>query len=370
MKILITGADGFIGKNLCAHLKNKGYNDLIIYTKKSSYEMLDRFGAEADFVFHLAGVNRPNDEKGFEDNHIFTAKVLECLKKHGNKAPILMSSSIQAELNNPYGKSKRKAEQLLFEYAAETGTKVYVYRLPGVFGKWCRPNYNSVVATFCDAIAYKRPINIDDADVVLRLAYIDDVVEEFIGAIKDNVSRQGDFCTIKPIHKLTVGDLADKISSFRESRHNLMVVNTGDMLTRQLYSTYLSYLPEDSFGYLLSTHTDNRGSFTEFLKSEDCGQISINVAKPGVTRGNHWHQTKTEKLLVASGEGVICFQKVGEQKVYKYEVSGCTPKVVDVPVGYVHHITNTGDSDMVIVIWANQIFDPENPDTYPMEITK
>lgn len=368
MKLLVTGARGFIGKNLCAHLKNRSDVDLFEYTKDLGWELLDQYTAECDFVFHLAGINRPKDTKSFAGNYTFTAELLQGLKRQGNKAPILLTSSIQAELDNPYGISKKKAEALLLNYASETGVKVFIYRLPNVFGKWCKPNYNSVVATFCDGIANGRPINIDNPDAAVSLVYIDDVVEEFLAALDNRINKQSGICQLKKVHGLKVGALADLIASFKESRNNLMIGNMGDILTKQLYSTYLSYLAEDAFNYPLTVHADNRGYFAEFIKTANSGQVSINVVKPGITKGNHWHHTKTEKMLVASGSGIIRFQKVQGGDVFLYPVNGDKPEVIDIPVGYTHSITNTGSRDMVLVIWVNEIFNPQSPDTYPMEI--
>lgn len=368
MKLLITGSEGFIGKNLCAQLKVSGYMDLLEYHRGSGRELLDQYAAECDFVFHLAGINRPADSKDFEGNHLFTSELLKSLKKHGNKAPVLYSSSTQAQRNTPYGESKKAAEQLLFEHAAETETEVLIYRLPGVFGKWCRPNYNNVVATFCDNAAKGLPLRLDDPDAGIDLVYIDDVTEEFIKALNRKANRQGDFCEIEKTYRIKVGALADMIASFRESRNNLTVADMSDALTRSLYSTYISYLAEDAFSYPLTVHADARGSFTEFLKSESGGQVSINVSKPGASKGNHWHHTKIEKILVVSGFGIVRFQKLGSEKIIEYPVCADRPEVVEIPPGYVHCIQNTGTDDMVMMIWANQAFNPKKPDTYPMEI--
>lgn len=376
MNILITGAKGFIGKNLVAELKNikegkaKGYNlpqDITLYEYDMDTDpaLLDDYCRDANFVFHLAGVNRPKEQPEFmEGNFGFTSVLLDTLKKYGNHCPIMLSSSIQAELDNPYGVSKKAGEDLLFNYGKETGAEVYVFRFPNVFGKWCRPNYNSAVATFCHNIAHDLPIQVNDPSVNMILVYIDDVVRELIYALLGNAHKEGEFCKVRTEHKITLGEIADLIYSFKENRKNLQVPNLSDAFTKKLYSTYLSYLPEDGFSYPLTMHTDHRGSFTEFLKSPDRGQVSINISKPGITKGEHWHHTKNEKFLVVSGKGVIRFRKPDEEKVIEYFVSGDKLEVVDIPVGYTHNIENLGETDMVTVMWCNEIFDPEHPDTY------
>lgn len=276
----------------------------------------------------------------------------------------MLASSIQAELDNPYGASKKAGEDLLFDYGRENGTDVLIYRFPNVFGKWCRPNYNSAVATFCNNIANNLPIKVNDPSVMMTLVYIDDVVNELISALEGNPNREGEFCKVAVEHRITLGEIVDHIYSFRESRNSLQLPNLSDPLVKKLYSTYLSYLPVDGFSYPLKMNVDNRGSFTEFLKTPDRGQVSINISKPGITKGQHWHHTKNEKFLVVSGRGVIRFRKIGEEKVYEYFVSGDKLEVVDIPVGYTHNIENLGDEDMVTVMWVNEVFDAERPDTY------
>lgn len=380
MNILITGAKGFIGKNLVVELKNirdgksnvnNLTHDLVLYEfdKDSDPELLDEFCQNADFVFHLAGVNRPKEQSEFiEGNFGFTSTLLETLKKHQNSCPIMLSSSIQAELDNPYGISKKKGEELFFEYSQETGAKVYVFRFPNVFGKWCRPNYNSAVATFCYNIAHELPIQINDRNVNMTLVYIDDVVKELICALQGNAFKDGQFYKVRTEHKITLGEIADLIYSFKESRKTLLVPDMSDGFIKKLYSTYLSYLPEQGFSYPLTMRSDQRGSFTEFLKSSDRGQVSVNISKPGITKGNHWHHSKNEKFLVVSGKGVIRFRKPDEENIIEYFVSGEKLKVVDIPVGYTHNIENLGTSDMVTIMWVNEIFDPENPDTFFLEV--
>lgn len=364
--ILVTGAKGFVGKNLIAELKNRKYLTIYEYDLDSTPEQLDQYTKNCDFIFHLAGVNRPKEEHEFmSGNFGFTSDLLTSLKNQNNKAPLLITSSIQAAFDNPYGKSKKAGEQLIFEYSRETGAKVFVYRLPNVFGKWCRPNYNSAVATFCHNIANGLPIKINDPNAPVNLVYIDDVVNELISRLEDtNQNFQESFCIVTPVHSNTVGGIADMISSFRESRSNLSVPDMTDGFAKKLYSTYLSYLPEDQFSYLLNMNVDNRGSFTEFLKTPDRGQVSINISKPGITKGNHWHHTKCEKFLVVSGNGVIRFRKVAEDEILEYFISGEKLEVVDIPVGYTHNIENLGTGDMVTIMWANESFDKGKPDTY------
>jgi UDP-2-acetamido-2,6-beta-L-arabino-hexul-4-ose reductase len=276
----------------------------------------------------------------------------------------MLSSSIQAKLDNPYGVSKKAGEDLLLEYGRETGSDVLIYRFPNVFGKWCRPNYNSAVATFCHNVTHDLPIQVNDRSVNMTLVYIDDVVKELIAALEGNPNKSGEFCKVPVEHKITLGEIVDLIYSFKESRKNLLVADLSDSFTKKLYSTYLSYLPEDQFSYLLKMNVDERGSFTEFLKSNDRGQVSVNISKPGITKGQHWHHTKNEKFLVVSGKGVIRFRKIDEEKVHEYFVSGEKLEVVDIPVGYTHNIENLGETDMVTVMWVNEVFDPERPDTY------
>jgi UDP-2-acetamido-2,6-beta-L-arabino-hexul-4-ose reductase len=382
MNILITGAKGFIGRNLVAELNNikegkaKGYHlnpelTLFEYDMDTDPSLLDGFCRDADFVFHLAGVNRPKEQGEFmEGNFGFTSTLLDALKRHGNNCPVMLASSIQAELDNPYGVSKKAGEDLLFSYGKEVGAEVLVYRFPNVFGKWCRPNYNSAVATFCNNVANGLPILVNDRSVNMTLVYIDDVVSELISALEGNANRvvglspERQYCKVPVEHRIALGEIVDLIYSFKESRGNLQVADLSDEFTKKLYSTYLSYLPVDGFSYPLKMNVDERGSFTEFLKSPDRGQVSINISKPGITKGQHWHHTKNEKFLVVSGRGVIRFRKIDEEKIYEYFVSGDKLEVVDIPVGYTHNIENLGNTDMVTVMWVNEVFDPEHPDTF------
>lgn len=368
MRILITGAKGFVGKNLISELRNQGYADLLEFDIDTDKSILDEYTRHCDFVFHLAGVNRPqNQEEFMSGNFGFTSELLNNLRKYNNKAPVVISSSIQAELDNPYGQSKKAGEDLLFDYGIENKIPVFIYRLPNVFGKWCRPNYNSAVATFCNNIANNLPIQINDPSVLMKLVYIDDVVNSFIDKLKKtptDLTTKGHFDQVNPVHEITLREIVDLLNAFKESRTTLQVPNLDDSFTKKLYSTYLSYLPTNGFSYPLKMNTDNRGSFTEFLKSPDRGQVSINISKPGITKGNHWHHTKNEKFLVVSGEGVIRFRKIDSDEVIEYFVSGEKLEVVDIPVGYTHNIENLGTTDMVTVMWVNEVFDSSKPDTY------
>ncbi len=381
MKILVTGAKGFVGKNLVAELENIKYGkdktypltqDIEIYkydidTDKS---MLSEFCKDCDFVFNLAGVNRPETESEFmTGNFGFASELLDELKKNNNTCPVMLSSSTQAALDNPYGKSKKAGEDLFFDYSKETGAKVLVYRFPNVFGKWCRPNYNSAVATFCNNIANDLPIQVNDRSHKMTLVYIDDVVNELINALCGSETKDGDYCKVPVEHNTTLGEIVDLIYSFKQSREDKSVPDmTEGGFSKKLYSTYLSYLPTDKFSYPLKMNIDNRGSFTEILRTADRGQVSVNISKPGITKGQHWHHTKNEKFLVVSGKGVIRFRKIDEEKVYEYFVSGDKLEVVDIPTGYTHNIENLGDTDMVTVMWCNECFNPDKPDTFFEEV--
>lgn len=369
MKILVTGAKGFIGKNLVAELKNRKVKEIYEFDIDTDKTFLEEYTEKCDFVYHLAGVNRPETEEEFmTGNFGFTSELLDLLKKNGNKAPILITSSIQAERDNPYGKSKKSGEDLIFNYGKENNIKVYVYRLPNVFGKWSKPNYNTVVATYCHNISRGLPIQVNNPDAELNFVYIDDILQEFIGALEDKVHKNEEFSFVPVTHDIKLGTLVTTIQSFKNCREDLSVPNMDEPLVKKLYSTYLSFLPEDEFSYPLKMNIDNRGSFTEFLRTSDRGQVSINVSKSGITKGNHWHHTKNEKFLVVSGEGLIRFRKIDEEKIIEYRVSGEKLEVVDIPTGYTHSIVNIGDTDMVTVMWANEAFNPEKPDTYFVEV--
>lgn len=383
MKILITGAEGFIGKNLAAQLENirdgkakSCLNDTAIELYKfdvnTDKALLDEYCKDCDFVFNLAGVNRPETEAEFmSGNYGFACELLDTLRKHRNTCPVMLSSSIQAALDNPYGRSKKAGEDLFFKYAEETGARVLVYRFPNVFGKWSRPNYNSAVATFCHNIARDLPITVRDREAIVNLVYIDDVVDELINALVGKENRTCKYCEVAATYKVTLGEITDLLYSFKKSRENLSVPDcTQGCFAKKLYSTYLSFLPEDGFSYPLKMNVDYRGSFTEIIKTATNGQFSVNISKPHITKGEHWHHSKNEKFLVVSGNGVIRFRKIDEEKIYEYYVSGDKLEVVDIPTGYTHNIENLGDTDMVTFMWCNECFDPDKPDTYRLEVKR
>ena len=394
MKILITGAKGFVGKNLVASLeairdgkdrvhKIQGLEnpeDLVLYTYDidSKPEELEDYCKDADFVFNLAGVNRPkNQEEFMKGNFGFASTLLDTLKKYGNKAPVMLSSSIQASLEgrfagSEYGKSKLAGEELFRKYSQENGVKVLIYRFPNLFGKWCRPNYNSAVATFCNNIANDLPIQVNDRKTELELLYIDDLVEEMLLALNGKEHRdERDYCYCPLTYKATLGQIVDLLYEFKESRENLSVPDMSDGFTKILYSAYLSYLPTDGFSYPLKMNKDDRGSFTEILRTAVRGQVSVNISKPGITKGQHWHHTKNEKFVVVSGHGLIQLRKLGADEngkpypVVNYEVSGDEITVVDMIPGYTHNIINLSDTEnLVTLMWANETFDPQRPDTF------
>ena len=392
MKILVTGAKGFVGKNLCSQLHNikdqkarwyklpEPIDAIYEYDLDSTRQQLDDWCKECDFVFNLAGVNRPKDQKEFmEANFCFASTLLDTLRKYGNKCPVMISSSSQAALNNPYGQSKKAGEELIFQYSKETGAKVLVYRFPNLFGKWCKPNYNSVVATFCDNIANGRPIQVNDPSTMLNLAYIDDVVDQLIAALSGDEYKEGKYCYIPNIYKVRLGDVADLLHSFDKGRYDLQIPCVSDGFRKALYSTFVSYLPKEKIAYPLEMKKDDRGSFSEFIRTENHGQVSINISKPGITKGQHWHHNLVERFLVVSGHGLIQLRKEGVDEngqpfpVLNYEVSGEKLEVVEMIAGYTHNLINLSDTeDMVTVIWANGCFDPNRPDTYfdPVEPQK
>ena len=394
MKILITGAAGFVGKNLTEALKNirdgkdRRFPSLVIeelylYDIDTDESVLDEACQKADFVFNLAGVNRPqNPEEFMQGNFGFASKLLDTLKKYNNKCPVMISSSIQAtcigRYDSDYGRSKKAGEELVFEYGDETGAKVLVYRFPNLFGKWCRPNYNSAVATFCNNIANDLPITVNDPSVQLELLYIDDLVDEMIAALQGHEHRcefegintvlcdGGRYCAAPVTHKVTLGEIVSLLEAFRDQPKTLVMPEIPEnSFAKKLYSTYLSYLPKEKASFPLKMNVDARGSFTELLKTEKCGQFSVNISKPGITKGQHWHNTKWEFFIVVSGRGLIQMRKIGSDEVLNFEVSGEKIEAIHMLPGYTHNIINLSDSeDLVTLMWANEQFDPARPDTF------
>lgn len=373
MKILVTGSKGFVGKNLVARLHYAPDVELCEYDLDTNPELLDEFCKDCDFIYNLAGVNRPqNSEEFMLGNCGFVETLLETLKKYGNKCPIMLASSIQAEFDNDYGKSKKAGEDFLLSYGAETGATIYIYRFPNLFGKWCRPNYNSVVATFCHNISHDLPIQINDESTKLTLVYIDDVVDSLIGLLRGRAPQWENGCCKLPMeYYVSLKELAELLYSFKESRNTKEIPDMSEHgFVKRLYSTYLSYLPKDQFSYLLKMNKDRRGSFTEILRTPDRGQFSINISKPGIEKGNHWHDTKNEKFVVVSGSALIQFRKPDSSEIISYHVSGEKMEVVDIPVGYTHNIINEGTTDLVTFMWCNECFHPEQPDTYICKVNE
>ncbi len=376
MKILVTGANGFIGRNLIYALEYRKVAEGLKFTRNMDDERLKELCKQCDGLVHLAGVNRPETEDEFaKGNTDLTRKLLSFLEEAGNPVPVIYSSSTQAQLDNPYGISKRRGEEAVNEYGKRNNVRVFVYRMPNVFGKWSRPEYNSAVATFCHHIARKEPIKINDRQHKMTLLYIDDIIGEFIediegfGKDRGYEEREEGFTPLRcPVYETDLGTVADTIVSFGELRGSLGLPDFSDELTSKLYSTYLSFLPVDDLAYDLKMNIDERGSFTEFLRTKDRGQVSVNISHPGITKGQHWHDSKNEKFLVVKGRGLIRFRKVGEEKITDYHVSGDKLQVVEIPTGYTHCIINEGDEDMVTVMWANEPFNPERPDTYREEV--
>ena len=395
MNILVTGAKGFVGKNLCALLrtiadgKNRTYGNIAIteifeYDIDSKPEELEEYCQKADFVFNLAGVNRPQTTEEFmQGNFGFASTLLATLKRHNNSCPVMLSSSIQATLigrygEGEYGKSKRAGEELFFGYGRETGAKVLVYRFPNLFGKWCRPNYNSAVATFCNNIANDLPIMVNDRSTLLELLYIDDLMDEMVAALKGEehhcefdgidtvLTESGRYCAAPVTHKVTLGEIADLLNEFHEQPKSLTIPEIpAGSFAKKLYSTYLSYLPKEKVAFPLKMNEDNRGSFTELLRSTNCGQVSINISKPGITKGEHWHNTKWEFFIVVSGRGLIQMRRIGSDEVLEFEVSGDKIEAVHMLPGYTHNIINLSDTEnLVTVMWANESFDPNRADTF------
>ncbi len=401
MNILVTGAKGFVGRNLVAALesirdgKDRTHAGLVIgeifsYDIDSTPEQLDEFCAKADFVFNLAGVNRPKDNSEFmAGNFGFASTLLDTLKKHNNKCPVMLSSSIQATLagrfgNSEYGRSKKAGEELFFEYGKENGVRVLVYRFPNLFGKWCRPNYNSAVATFCNNIANDLPIQVNDPNVDMELLYIDDLVAEMVAALQGGehhaefdgvetiLKEDGRYCAVPTVHKIKLGEIVDLLNTFHDQPKTLVMPEIpNNSFAKKLYSTYLSYLPKEKMSFPLKMNVDARGSFTELLKTVNCGQFSVNVSKPGITKGEHWHHTKWEFFIVVSGRALIQERKIGTDEVIEFEVSGEKIEAVHMLPGYTHNIINLSDTEnLVTVMWANESFDPNHPDTFGEKVVK
>jgi UDP-2-acetamido-2,6-beta-L-arabino-hexul-4-ose reductase len=368
MKVLVTGANGFIGKNLMVHLRERNDIEIMTLVKGESKQSLADKTKQADFIFHLAGVNRPKVEDEFvEGNTDLTRDLCDAVQSCGRRIPIVYTSSSQAERDNAYGRSKYMAEGALRTFSSATGNPVYIYRLPNVFGKWCLPNYNSVVATFCHNIARDLPVQINDPAAELHLVYIDDVVAEFL-RVMDHRPAPGEYQDVQPAYRITVGKLAEQLRVFKESRASLITESVGAGLTRALYSTYLTYFTPDQFAYPLAKHEDPRGVFVEMLKTHDSGQFSYFTAHPGVTRGGHYHHTKTEKFLVIKGEARFCFRHIDTGVTHEHCTSAKSPEVVETIPGWSHDITNIGDEEMIVMLWANEIFDRQRPDTITYKV--
>lgn len=393
MNILITGAKGFVGKNLVANLYNikNGKNRTRSFSIDNIYEfdvdtdisLLDEYCQNADFIFNLAGVNRPqNNEEFMQGNFGFASTLIDTLKKYNNTCPVVLSSSIQATLigryDSDYGRSKKAGEELFFDYAKETGAKVFVYRFPNLFGKWCRPNYNSAVATFCNNIANDLPIQVNDRNIQLELLYIDDLIEEMFDAIEGKeqhcefngietvLKDDGRYCAVPKTHKVTLGEIVDLLESFKSQPQTLIIPKIPDnSFAKKLYSTFLSYLPKEKTSFPLKMNIDDRGSFTELLKTAECGQFSVNISKPGITKGQHWHNSKWEFFIVVAGHGLIQERKIGTDEIMEFEVSGDKIEAIHMLPGYTHNIINLSETEnLVTVMWANEQFDPNRPDTF------
>lgn len=364
MRVLITGANGFVGKNLQLHLAERSDVEVLCFTREHTQTDLLQLVADADLVFHLAGVNRPEDPAEFQQgNADLTQSLCDALQQSGKTIPVVYSSSIQATADNPYGASKHAAEDALLAFAENSGAPVFIYRLANVFGKWARPNYNSAVATFCHNISQDLPIQINDLSAQVNLVYIDDVVESFLAVLDGRVTQSG-FVEIEQQYHTTVGELAEQIQAFKDSRDTLITENVGTGLVRALYSTYVSYLKPEQFSYQVPQHGDERGVFVEMLKTKDAGQFSFFTAHPGITRGGHYHHSKTEKFLVIKGKACFRFRHMMTGEFYELYTSGEQSEIVETVTGWTHDITNVGDDEMVVMLWANEIFDRDKPDTY------
>ena len=387
MKILVTGSNGFVGKNLVESLKNIRDNkdrtrpnllieDIFEFDKDTDSKLLDEYCKKCDFVFNLAGVNRPKDNKEFmEGNFGFASTLLDTLKKYNNKCPVMLSSSIQASLigryaESDYGKSKLEGEKLFFNYGKENNVKVLVYRFPNLFGKWCRPNYNSVIATWCYNTANDIPLSVNDPSVELELCYIDDVVNEMLDALEGKEHKDKNYCYVPITHKVILDEIIDLLTIFKNQPNTLLIPEiSNNSFAKKLYSTYLSYLPKDKIKFELKSNVDERGSFTELLKTINCGQFSVNISKPGITKGQHWHHSKWEFFIVVSGHALIQMRKVGTDEILEFEVSGDKIEAVHMLPGYTHNIINLSDKDnLITLMWANELFDSNHPDTYFEEV--
>ena len=391
-KILVTGSNGFVGKNTVVALKEAKKYEVLTIDRNNTEEELQKAVLESDFIVHLAGVNRPKDTKEFyEGNGGLTEKIVGFLREENKNTPILITSSTHAVLDNDYGKSKKQSEDALIKYSDECGAKVYIFRLPNLFGKWCRPNYNSAVATFCHNIAHDLDVWINDPAIELNLVYIDDVVASIIDVIEDeNIVKLSNldeevavtttgassiqidkyYYEVTTVYKRTLGNIVDSLKMFRNMRNSLLIPDLSDGFNKALYSTYLTYLEEDDFSYYLDKKEDNRGWLAELVKSEQFGQMFVSKTHPGITRGNHWHHTKTEKFIVIQGQAAIRFRKLDEDKVIEYIVDGEKPQVLDIPPGYTHSIENIGQDEVITLFWSNEMFNPEKPDTYFLEVNK
>lgn len=368
MKVLVTGADGFIGKNLIISLQRNPSIEIIRFTRESSIESLPELVGCVDFIFHLAGINRPVDENEFAvGNADLTARICQAIRGSGRKIPILLTSSTQAERHNAYGKSKLQAEMHLLNLHMETDNKVYIYRLPNVFGKWCKPNYNSAVATFCHNISRGLPIHVNDPTIKLNLVHIGAVVTSFLAILAQQPTDKL-YVNVEPVYQVTLGDLVEQLYKFRDSRESLITEPVGDGFTRVLYATYISYIPPDKFNYGLTKHEDKRGCFVEMLKTRDSGQFSFFTAYPGVTRGGHYHHVKTEKFLVIKGKARFGFRHIVTDEVVEIFTSGDMPEIVETVPGWSHDVTNVGEDELVVMLWANENFDREKPDTVAYKV--
>jgi UDP-2-acetamido-2,6-beta-L-arabino-hexul-4-ose reductase len=369
MKVLVTGANGFIGKNLMVHLSERTGIEIATFLRSDSLQALGDKVAAADFIFHLAGINRPQADSEFaKGNAELTRALCEAVRSSGRKIPIIYTSSTQAERGNLYGVSKHQAEDALRQLTDGTGSPTYIYRLPNVFGKWCRPNYNSAVATFCHNIAHGLPIQINDADALIELVHVDDVIVDFLRIMETRPSASKDYEKPEPVYRITVGELAQRLQTFKDSRATLMTEAVGTGLTRALYATFISYFAPEQFSYSLTKHEDPRGVFVEMLKTHDSGQFSYFTAHPGVTRGGHYHHTKTEKFLVIKGEARFRFRHIDTNETYEYCTTATVPEVVETIPGWSHDITNIGKDEMIVMLWANEVFDRQKPDTITFKV--